>query len=43
MPIVFIGLDPEQFLASMENLRLIADPRWSREQYVTLEYVEQGK
>jgi hypothetical protein len=26
VPIVLIGLDPEQFLASMKNLRLIADP-----------------
>ena len=43
MSIVLVRLYPEQLLASMHYLRLIADPRGPREKYIALQNVEEGE
>lgn len=40
MSVMFVRLHPEQTLASMLDLRLIANPRGSRQQYVAIQDVE---
>lgn len=43
MTILLAGLDPKQSLTSVENLRLIAHPRWSGKKHIALEYIEEGE